>query len=121
MGPIHDELGVEQGGPNSSDHYKLYNNEQLTVSQGSGLGSTLGDTMVAAVGHADDSALCSNDVHQLQYLLNLSLKYCEKYQVELSASKTKLLLFSPKVSDYSDYYKLISPIHMGGSSIEVVD
>ena len=34
MGPIYDELGVEQGGPNSIDHYKLYNNEQLTVSQG---------------------------------------------------------------------------------------
>ena len=30
MGPICDELGFEQGGPNSSDHYKLYNNEQLT-------------------------------------------------------------------------------------------
>ena len=30
MGPICDELGVAQGGPNSSDHYKLYNNEQLT-------------------------------------------------------------------------------------------
>ena len=33
MGPIKDELGVEQGGPNSSEFYKIYNNEQLTVAQ----------------------------------------------------------------------------------------
>ena len=33
MGPIQDELGVEQGGVNSSDWYKTLNNEQLTVPQ----------------------------------------------------------------------------------------
>ena len=38
MGPLCNELGVEQGGPNSGDHYKLYNNEQLTEAQDSGLG-----------------------------------------------------------------------------------
>ena len=27
MGPIFDQQGVEQGGPNSSEEYKLYNNE----------------------------------------------------------------------------------------------
>ena len=27
MGPIKDQLGVEQGGPNSSEEYKIYNNE----------------------------------------------------------------------------------------------
>ena len=57
MGPIHDELGVEQGGPNSSDHYKIYNNEQLAVAQESGLGSLVGEDLVAAVGQADDCVL----------------------------------------------------------------
>ena len=33
MGPIRDELGLEQGGPNSSELYKIYNNEQLTTAQ----------------------------------------------------------------------------------------
>ena len=41
MGPIHDQRGVEQGGPNSSDHYKIYNNEQLREAQESGLGSSI--------------------------------------------------------------------------------
>ena len=31
MGPINDEQGVEQGGPNSTEEYKIYNNEQLTT------------------------------------------------------------------------------------------
>ena len=30
MGPINDEQGLEQGGVNSSDLYKVVNNEQLT-------------------------------------------------------------------------------------------
>ena len=57
MGPIHDELGVEQGGPNSSDHYKIYNNEQLVAAQDSGLGCVVGDELVAAVSQADDSLM----------------------------------------------------------------
>ena len=120
MGPIHDQRGVEQGGPNSSDHYKVYNNEQLREAQDSGLGSAVGNSPVAADGQADDSALCSNDIHQLQYLTNLSLNYCSKYQVELSASKTKLLVFSSKETDYTRYCKLISPIQMGATNIEFV-
>ena len=120
MGPVKDELGVEQGGPNSSDHYKIYNNEQLVVAQESGLGSLVGDQLVAAVGQADDSALCSHDINQLQFLLNLSVQYCEKYQVELSTPKTKLLVFSAKETDYTKYCKLVSPIHIGTTNVQFV-
>ena len=123
MGPIHDQRGVEQGGPNSSDHYKIYNNEQLREAQDSGLGSSVGggDLHVAAVGQADDSALCSNDFHQLQYLLNLTVNYCSKYQVELSATKTKLLVYSAKETDYVKYCKLISPIQLGTTNLDFVN
>ena len=37
MGPIFDEHGVEQGGINSSDFYKLYNNDLLKTLQESGV------------------------------------------------------------------------------------
>ena len=120
MGPIHDELGVEQGGPNSSDHYKIYNNEQLVAAQDSGLGCVVGDELVAAVGQADDSALCSHDINQLQFLLNLTVQYCAKYQVELSAGKTKLLAFAAKETDYTKYCKLVSPIHVGATDVKFV-
>ena len=72
MGPIHDQLGVEQGGPNSSEFYKLYNKEQLTSAQDSDLGTHISGGHVASVGQADDTALLSNDNHQLQKLLDLS-------------------------------------------------
>ena len=120
MGPIHDQRGVEQGGPNSSDNYKIYNNEQLREAQESGLGSSVGNFHVAAVGQADDSALCSNSLHQLQYLLNLTNNYCSKYQVELSTPKTKLLVFATKDTEYIKYCKLVSPIHLGETNIDFV-
>ena len=125
MGPIKDQLGVEQGGPNSSEFYKIYNNEQLTVAQESGLGTVVsgGSNIVsgipvASVGQADDTALLSNDLHQLQCLLDLSLQYCEKHQVKLSAGKTKLLVYSDNNTDYIKYSKLLSPLHIGDTPIE---
>ena len=42
MGPIKDELGLEQGGANSSDYYKLYSNENLDTAQESRQGIELG-------------------------------------------------------------------------------
>ena len=38
LGPARDITGFEQGGVNSSDYYKLYNNKQLMCAQSSGLG-----------------------------------------------------------------------------------
>ena len=133
MGPIRDECGVEQGGPNSSDFYKIYNNEQITTAQESGFATIVGNAGVgvngvsvagvgvAAIGLADDTALVSQDISILQHLLQLSLNYCKKYQVQLAPSKTKLLIYSRKESHYVKYSKLISPIHIGDTVIPHVD
>ena len=120
MGPISDQRGDEQGGPNSSDFYKIYNNEQISTAQRSGLGVSVGSEHVASDGQADDDALMTNEISNLQHLLQLSLNYCDKYQVELSAPKTKLLAFSNNPDDVS-YAKLISPIHIGNTTIPFVD
>ena len=120
MGPIHDECGVEQGGPNSSEFYKIYNNEQITSAQESGFGATVGNVPIAAIGLADDTALVSHDISQLQHLLQLSLNYCAKYQVELSTSKTKLLTFTPTDSHYIKYARLLSPIQISNNKIPSV-
>ena len=50
--------------------------------------------VISAVGQADDVALLSTSLHDLKCLIQLSELYCEKYQVTLVGSKTKLLAFS---------------------------
>ena len=59
MGPIHDKVGVEQGGVASSDMFQLVNNNKLVVTNNSGLGLDMGAISVAAIGQADDVALLS--------------------------------------------------------------
>ena len=122
MGPIHDLLGVEQGGCNSDRVYKLANNKELTMTQASDLGLDMGAVHCASIGQADDVCLVSDDPHRLQCLLQLALEYASEYHVEMVAEKTKLLCFSPRGQDISSYYlKVTSPISMFGSKVEFSD
>ena len=118
MGPVKDKLGVEQGGCNSDRLYKLANNKELVVTQLSALGLHLGDVHVASVGQADDVALLSDDVHKLHCILQLAMEYAAEYHIEMVPEKTKLLCYSPKGQDIDTYYwKVVSPISMGGTRI----
>ena len=78
LGPAQDETGFEQGAINSSDYYKLYNNEQLVTAQASSLGVDIGSSVVSAVGQADDVLLCGNSIDSLRLLATLTEKYCDK-------------------------------------------
>ena len=42
LGPVHDQLGFEQGGMSSGDLYICYNNEQVQSAKDSSLGVRLG-------------------------------------------------------------------------------
>ena len=96
---------LSRGGPNSSEQYKLYNNEQFIVAQESEFGVSIGPHTISSIGQADDSALTSSNFHQLAFLLKLTTNYCSKYQVEMTPEKTKLLIFSPNNSNcYATYY-----------------
>ena len=105
MGPIHDNLGVEQGGINFDNFYKLIDNEQLTISQNSELGVRMGDITISAVGQADDVVLLSNDLSSLYNLLYLTKEYCCKYLVELVDDKSKLQVFLPAtLTPFSNFF-----------------
>ena len=66
LGPIADEHGLEQGGVNSSDCYKIYNNELLNTLQASKQGIDLGnDLCVSGLGQADDIAIVSDCIYKL--------------------------------------------------------
>ena len=104
MGPIRDTKGVEQGGINSDRLYKLANNSQIKVAQSSNLGVDMGSTTISCIGQADDTALLTNDIHNLQNLVILTMEYCRKYSVPLVPEKTKLLAFShPSSTIEADY------------------
>ena len=118
MGPIHDQLGVEQGGVLSDRLYKLANNEQLTVAQHSQLGVRMDSVVVSSIGQADDTCLVSDCIFNLQHLLNLTVEYCSKYHVELVPEKTKLLCFTPTGLESTTYYwKLVSPVSLGSEKL----
>ena len=94
MGPAEDTTGFEQGGINSSEFYKLYNNEQLKSAQESNLGADIGSGVISAIGQADDVMLASHSLHSLQLLVTLTEQYCAKFRVKLEPNKTKLLCYS---------------------------
>ena len=118
MGPIIDEQGVEQGGANSGDYYKIFGKEQLSMAQASGLGVALRSQIISSIGQADDTLLLSNCLHSLQNLLKLSLDFCTKHHIQLCVEKTKLLTISTQCMATSvEYSKLTSPVNINGTKL----
>ena len=90
LGPISDKRGLEQGAVNSDRLYKLYNNSQLIEAQKSGLGVRVGDSIIAAIGQADDCVLVSDCPVKLQCLMYSTSLHCIRQHVQLVPEKTRL-------------------------------
>ena len=84
MGPMEDERGLEQGGVSSSDMYKIFGKEQLEAAQVSELGVPLRDIIISSIGQADETVLLSNNIFDLQHLLELSLDFSVDWLIEIS-------------------------------------
>ena len=76
----------------------------------------MGNVVVSSVGMADDTALLSNDIHHLYYLLELSKFFCSKYEASLCPEKTILQVYQPKQLS-ADSYEIYNPIKIDGRSI----
>ena len=120
MGPIFDQWGLEQGGINSSEFYKIYNNDQIKDAQDTTLGVSITDPhVISAIAQADDIALLSDDIFSLNNLLSLTLSYCKKNFVQLCPGKTKLQAYSNNATDDVTFYaKAVSPIQIDGEHIK---
>ena len=122
LGPSTDTTGFEQGGINSSEFYKLYNNEQLKTAEASKLGVDIGSTIVSAVGQADDVILAADCIFNLELLSRLTQIYCKQYRVKLVADKTKLLpVYLPRHKHQVEYSKLTSIVSVDDSPVEFVE
>ena len=118
MGPILDEQGLEQGGVSSSDFYKIFGKEQLSLAQRSQLGVPLPVSIISAVGQADDTVLLSNDIYSLFYLLKLSSTvFCEKSLVDLCAEKTVLQVFKNRNWSPQNNLMDVNPIKINDKPI----
>lgn len=118
MGPICDEQGLEQGGVSASELYKIFSREQLSVAQKSCLGTKLGNLSITAIGQADDTALVSNNLINLFYILELTKIFCSKYNVALSAEKTKLQVFYNRQTSFSMLLsEATNPIKINGKTV----
>ena len=122
MGPSPDVTGFEQGGINSSDWYKLYNNEQLLTSQNSNLGVNIKSSVISAVGQADDVILFSNTIFNLNLLSSITQHYCNKFRVKLVPSKTKLLAYClPEFQHKKDIAELLNQVKINGVHVPFSD
>ena len=122
MGPSHDQTGFEQGGINSGDYYKLYNNEQLQLAQDSHLGVDIKSSIVSAIGQADDVILASNCIRNLSLLARLSEQYCKHHRVTLVPSKTKLLVIYPRSQTAAvEYAEMINQVKIAGTLVPFTD
>ena len=122
LGPAADDTGFEQGGINSGDYYKLYNNEQLKAAQSSLLGVNIGSSVVSSVGCADDVILASNDIYSLCLLATLTENYCKQFRVKLVPSKTKLLPVHAHRHRLQVYYaKVSNQVTIAGAPVKFVD
>ena len=121
LGPAVDSTGFEQGGVNSGDFYKLYNNEQLKSAQASSLGVDIGSSIVSAIGQADDVILAANNLDNLRHLARLTEVYCANFRVKLVSSKTKLLpIFLPRHYQLVEYAKLANSVSIDNTTVKFV-
>ena len=119
MGPIKDQQGLEQGGVSSSDFYKIFAQEQLELLQDSSLGVPLGPITVSGIGQADDSVIVTNNIHHLKYLLELTITFCNKHQVQLCSDKTVLQVYhNGRIQNKLDYLKTMFPLKIDNKVID---
>ena len=117
LGPIEDQVGVEQGGVSSSELFLLQGSEEVITTQNSGLGINLGGVSVASIAQADDMCLLSHTVDGLQSLANISSHQTNSRCLQLVPSKSFLLAFIPNNSSLPT---ASSPsIQIGSSSISL--
>ena len=85
--------------------------------QASKQGVFLGNKLtISVISQADDVVVSSNNIYMLYNLLVLALDYCKKFNVQLCADKTKLLMYADKT-----FLVPLNPIIINGEQVEFND
>ena len=97
-GTFASENGVLQGNPASPTYFSSYINGLLCELKASGLGISLGSSnkKVCVLAYADDLVLLVENELDLQSLLDITRRWCEKWHVQINTDKTKVVHFRRK-------------------------
>ena len=113
-------LGVGQGKPRASDHYKIFISPCLDILEQSNLGLWCGgDLCITVAGVADDVYLITDDPVKLQCAIDLVEDYGRKYRVSFGQNKTKIIVTGSEAD--VQHYKDVKMWKMDGATVEVAD
>ena len=87
------EAGVRQGGILSPVFYCIYVDDLVTILVSLGIGCYLRAQFLSVLLYADDTALLAPSLKGLQTLLNATESYCNDWDIQLNAKKTKYIVF----------------------------
>ncbi len=105
--------GVKQGCNLSPTLSNIYQNDIHDIFTEGCDPVKLGDIIFSTVSWADDLVTISKGRSGLQNCLNKLQEYCDKWQLEINVSKTKLMVLSIGCSQLKD-------IHINGEALECV-
>ena len=106
------EKGTEQGHPMSPDLFKIFIKDLSAELGTDGSYPSLDGLLINHLLWADDLVLLALDEHSLQKNLDELHKFCDTWDLEINAKKTKIINFGRKTS---------TKFHVGDYNIEITD
>jgi hypothetical protein len=101
----------------SPELFSVYINDLIKLLKQEGVGCYMLLVFIACILFADDLALLAPSRHAMQRMLDICVKYCDKYCLKFNAKKTKSMVFGPLHSCASS----ISPLRIRDNVIEFVE
>ena len=102
--------GVKQGGVLSPILFTMYIDILLQRLKASKLGCHIGTAYGGALGYADDVALVAPTLAAVKSMLGICESFAKEYNLKFNASKSQLLLFETKQTNYLPQLSFMSNI-----------
>jgi hypothetical protein len=110
------ESGVKQGDTLSPTLFSIFINDLAIELENLGFGIPVDTLNVSILMFADDIVLLSESEDNLQFLLNYTKEWCQKWRLKINISKTKAMHFRKKRQT-----RTMRKFYFGEDTVELVD